>query len=44
MLRPRETWDLILTSFDLQNYPKTRVDWSHEVVDNAIAKAHLVAT
>lgn len=32
MLRPRETRDLILASFDLQNYPKARFDWSHEVV------------
>lgn len=31
MLRPRETRDLILTSFDLEISPEARIDWSHDV-------------
>lgn len=40
MLRPRETRDLSLTSFDLEISPEARIDWSHDVVGNAIATAH----
>lgn len=39
MLRPRETRDLILTSFDLAISPEARIDWSHDVAGNAIATA-----
>ena len=39
MLRPRETRDLSLTSFDLEISPKARIDWSHDVAGNAIATA-----
>ena len=31
MLRPRETRDLSLTSFDLEIIPEARIDWSHDV-------------
>lgn len=37
MLRPRETRDLILTSFDLEVSPQARIDWSHDVTGNAVA-------
>lgn len=40
MLRPRETRDLSLTSFDLEISPEARIDWSHDVAGNAIATAH----
>lgn len=40
MLRPRETRDLSLTSFDLEIRPDARIDWSHDVAGNAIATAH----
>ncbi|SLN69546.1 Transglutaminase-like superfamily protein [Roseivivax jejudonensis] len=40
MLRPRETRDLILTSFDLGISPEARIDWSHDVTGNAVATAH----
>ena len=39
MLRPRETRDLALITFDLQVAPPARIDWSHDVVGNAIATA-----
>lgn len=39
MLRPRETPDLSLTSFDLEVTPEARIDWSHDVAGNAIAMA-----
>lgn len=39
MLRPRETRDLILTSFDLEIRPGARIDWSHDVAGNAVATA-----
>jgi len=39
MLRPRETRDLSLTSFDLEIRPAARIDWSHDVAGNAIATA-----
>lgn len=39
MLRPRETRDLSLTSFDLDISPMARIDWSHDVAGNAIATA-----
>ncbi|MEM9843438.1 MAG: transglutaminase family protein [Pseudomonadota bacterium] len=39
MLRPRETRDLSLTSFDLEISPVPRIDWSHDVAGNAIATA-----
>jgi transglutaminase-like putative cysteine protease len=39
MLRPRETRDLSLTSFDLEISPEARINWSHDVAGNAIATA-----
>jgi transglutaminase-like putative cysteine protease len=39
MLRPRETRDLSLTSFDLEVSPQPRIDWSHDVAGNAVATA-----
>ncbi len=39
MLRPRETQDLDLTSFDLEVSPQARIDWSHDVAGNAVATA-----
>ena len=39
MLRPRETRDLSLTSFDLEISPEARIDWSHDVAGNAVATA-----
>ncbi|MCV3274172.1 transglutaminase family protein [Roseobacter sinensis] len=39
MLRPRETRDLSLTSFELEISPEARIDWSHDVAGNAIATA-----
>ncbi|KNG91948.1 transglutaminase family protein [Pseudaestuariivita atlantica] len=39
MLRPRETRDLSLTSFDLKISPEARIDWSHDVAGNAITTA-----
>lgn len=39
MLRPRETRDLNLTSFDLEIRPEARIDWSHDVTGNAVATA-----
>lgn len=43
MLRPRETRDLSLTSFDLAISPEARIDWSHDVAGNAIATAQFDA-
>ncbi len=39
MLRPRETRDLDLESFELEIWPSARIDWSHDVAGNAIATA-----
>lgn len=39
MLRPRETRELRLVSFDLQISPAAQVVWSHDVAGNAIAAA-----
>lgn len=39
MLRPRETRDLRLVSFDLDVSPAARVDWSNDVAGNAVAVA-----
>ena len=39
MLRPRETRELKLMSFDLEVAPEARIDWSHDVAGNAIATA-----
>jgi transglutaminase-like putative cysteine protease len=43
MLRPRETRDLSLTSFDLKISPEARIDWSHDVAGNAVAMAQFDA-
>ncbi len=43
MLRPRETRDLSLTSFDLEISPEARIDWSHDVAGNAVATAQFDA-
>jgi len=43
MLRPRETRDLSLTSFELDIVPAARIDWSHDVAGNAIATANFDA-
>ena len=43
MLRPRETRDLSLTSFDLEISPEARIDWSHDGAGNAIATAQFNA-
>ena len=39
MLRPRETRDLSLSSFDLEISPEARIDRSHDVAGNAVATA-----
>lgn len=39
MLRPRETRDLSLMSFELDISPEARIDWSHDVAGNTIATA-----
>ena len=39
MLRPRETSDLRLFSFDLDVSPAARIDWSNDVAGNAVAVA-----
>lgn len=39
MLRPRETRDLSLVSFDLGIRPAPVLDWSHDVAGNAVATA-----
>lgn len=43
MLRPRETRDLSLTTFDLKISPEARIDWSHHVAGNAVATAQFDA-
>lgn len=43
MLRPRETRDLNLHSFDLDISPAAHVDWSHDVAGNAVATARFDA-
>ncbi|RBI83499.1 transglutaminase family protein [Rhodosalinus halophilus] len=43
MLRPRETRDLSLTSFELDITPEARIDWSHDVAGNAVATARFDA-
>lgn len=44
MLRPRETRDLALTTFDLEIVPAARIDWSHDVAGNAVASASFDVT
>ena len=39
MLRPRETNELRLLSFELELLPKARVTWAHDVAGNSIATA-----
>lgn len=39
MLRPRETRDLRLVSFDLDVSPAASIDWSNDVAGNAVAVA-----
>lgn len=39
MLRPRETRDVSLASFDLEISPKARIDWCQDVAGNTIATA-----
>jgi transglutaminase-like putative cysteine protease len=39
MLRPRETRELKLITFDLEIAPAASIDWSHDVAGNAIATA-----
>jgi transglutaminase-like putative cysteine protease len=39
MLRPRESYDLRLTSFDLVILPEARIGWAHDVFGNAVATA-----
>ncbi|MCC5985244.1 MAG: hypothetical protein JJU42_12855 [Rhodobacteraceae bacterium] len=39
MLRPRETRELRLLSFDLIVHPAATVTWSHDVAGNSIATA-----
>lgn len=41
MLRPRETRNLAITSFELEIWPAARIDWSHDVAGNAIATVSL---
>ncbi|WP_369414251.1 transglutaminase N-terminal domain-containing protein [Albidovulum sediminis] len=41
MLRPRETRDLRLTSFELEITPEARIDWFHDVAGNAVTTAQL---
>ncbi|MBF9057723.1 transglutaminase family protein [Rhodobacterales bacterium HKCCSP123] len=43
MLRPRETRDLSLTSFDVEISPEASIDWSHDVAGNTIATARFDA-
>jgi transglutaminase-like putative cysteine protease len=40
MLRPRETRELKLMSFDLRISPSARVTWAHDVAGNSVAMAH----
>ncbi|MBL3584850.1 transglutaminase family protein [Rhodovulum sulfidophilum] len=44
MLRPRETRDLSLTSFELEITPEARIDWSNDVAGNAVATAQFDTT
>ncbi|MBL3564197.1 transglutaminase family protein [Rhodovulum sulfidophilum] len=44
MLRPRETRDLSLTSFELEIAPEARIDWSNDVAGNAVATAQFDRT
>lgn len=43
MLRPRETRDLSLISFDLDISPKPALEWSHDVAGNAVASVAFAA-
>jgi transglutaminase-like putative cysteine protease len=43
MVRPRETRDLSLTSFDLEIRPKPALEWSHDVAGNAVASVAFAA-
>jgi transglutaminase-like putative cysteine protease len=40
MLRPRETRELKLLSFDLRISPSAQVTWAHDVAGNSVAMAH----
>ncbi|MDP5220948.1 transglutaminase family protein [Ruegeria sp. 2205SS24-7] len=44
MLRPRETRDITLRSFDLEIVPTARIDWINDVSGNAIASASFDVT
>ncbi|MEL7182397.1 MAG: transglutaminase family protein [Pseudomonadota bacterium] len=44
MLRPRETPDLRLVTFDLRVSPDAHIDWSTEVAGNTVAKATFAST
>jgi len=44
MLRPRESCDLKLRSFDLNIAPGASVTWAHDVLGNAVATAMFVGT
>jgi transglutaminase-like putative cysteine protease len=43
MLRPRETRELKLLSFDLRITPDTQVTWAHDVAGNSVATAYFPA-
>ena len=43
MLRPRETREMRLASFDLAISPAATIDWSHDVAGNTIATARFAA-
>lgn len=43
MLRPRETRELKLLSFDLRITPEAQVTWAHDVAGNSIATAYFLA-
>ncbi|MET0376789.1 MAG: transglutaminase family protein [Rhizorhabdus sp.] len=44
MLRPRESCDLKLLSFDLRITPDAAVGWAHDVLGNAVATATFAGT
>jgi transglutaminase-like putative cysteine protease len=43
MLRPRETRELKLLSFDLRISPDAQITWAHDVAGNSVATAHFAA-
>lgn len=43
MLRPRETRELKLVSFDLRISPEAELTWSHDVAGNSVATAYFFA-